>query len=60
MVSITYSQSKTGFVVLATHQLDIGNGIRPISGFPETNQSTVYKYKYAQQLADKKAEMSQS
>jgi len=42
MMRIIYSQSKTGFVVFATRQLDIGNGISPFLGF-QKRTNPLYK-----------------
>ena len=42
MMRIVYSQSKTGFVVFATRQLDIGNEISPFLGF-QKRTNPLYK-----------------
>ena len=42
MMRIIYSQSKTGFVVFATRQLDIGNGISSFLGF-QKRTNPLYK-----------------
>ena len=42
MMRIVYSQSKTGFVVFETRQLDIRNGISPFLGF-QKRTNPLYK-----------------
>ena len=57
---IIYSQSKTGFVVFATRQLDIGNGISPFLGFQKQTNPLHKNTNMLNNWLTKKEETSQS